>query len=71
VRYRPINQPGTVDAMQAPEGDTAEYRNFLSHARTPSAALAAKPGQWVVRDRCGNLSAFDNKFFRMLFEAVS
>lgn len=71
MRYRPINQPGTVDAMRAPEIDTAEYRNFLSHAHTPAAALAAKPGQWIVRDRLGNLSAFDDKWFRQLFEAVT
>lgn len=71
MRFRPINQPGTVHAMKAPEHDTAEYRNFLSAAHTPSAALAVKPGQWIVRDRFGNLSAFDDKFFHQLFEAVS
>lgn len=71
MRFRPVNQPGTVDAMRAPENDTAEFRNFLSHAHTPSAALSVKPGQWVVRDWLGNLSAFDDKFFHQLFEPIS
>ncbi len=71
MRYRRINQPGTVDAMRKPAISTAEYRNFLEGAHTPSAALAVQPGQWLVRDEFGNLSAFDDKFFRQLFEAVS
>lgn len=71
MKYRAINQPGTVDAMRVPGHSTAEYRNFLNHAHTPSAALSLRTGQWVVRDRFGNLSAFDDKFFRHLFEAVT
>ena len=71
MKYRAINQPGTVSAMRVPEHDTAEYRNFLQDARVPSAARSAFPGQWLVRDRFGNLSAFDENFFRRLFEPVA